>query len=390
MSDTNSIHITRHDFSPLPVGKDGIVAYIHIGDIHMVARSEENFKDLLRIVRHINRTFTSGLNFVYIPGDIADDGSRNAYSAVRECVDQLKVPWCGIVGDHDVHEKSFDNFREAISDSLYSSFQVGGLRFIRLNVFAEPRPDAFLLGHNQFAWLAGELQAARDNRQTPVVMMHCYPSELKEGAAALGELLRRFDVRLVDMGHTHYNEVSNDGTTLYAATRSTGQIEEGSAGYSLVTFDQGSVSWHFLEPRDGPVVVVTSPVDERLLTEANMEGVVEGTLRVRACVWGDAPVRSVTAEVDGKSMKLEQIADGNLWQSQPTHWTLPDSVYELTVTAEDAAQRKATDTLRIVVGRNSCSPRNREDTDLSNALEAWKDRGLLGTQLGPNKNGKKW
>ena len=146
MSGTSSIHISRHDFSPLLAGRDGIVAYIHIGDIHMVERSEQNFRDLLRIVRHINQTFRSGLNFVYIPGDIADDGSRNAYSAVRECVDQLEVPWCGIVGDHDVHEKSFDNFREAISDALYSSFQVGTLRFIRLNVFAEPRPDAFLLG----------------------------------------------------------------------------------------------------------------------------------------------------------------------------------------------------------------------------------------------------
>ncbi len=389
MSNSNSIRISRHNFSPLPVGHDGMVAYIHIGDLHMMDRSQQNFQDLLRIVRHINRTFTSGLNFVYLPGDIADDGSRSAYSAVRDCVDELKVPWCGIVGDHDVHEKSFANFREAIADSLNDSFQVGTLRFIRLNVFAEPRPDAFLLGDEQFAWLEGELQTAEKSEQTSVVLMHCYPSELKEGAGRLAELLHRFDVRLVDMGHTHYNEVSNDGTTLYAATRSTGQIEEGNAGYSLVTFDQGSVSWHFLEPQEGPVVVVTSPVDERLLTEANMEGIVEGALRVRAGVWGDSPVLSVTAEVDGKKLTLAQSSAGTTWESQQP-WTLPDGRYELTVTAEDTAQRKATDTVRIVVGRNSYSPRNRKHTDLDNALEAWEERGLLGTQLGPNKNGRKW
>ena len=385
-----SIHITRHNFSPLPVGDDGVVAYIHIGDIHMVQRSEQNFEDLLRIVRHINQTFVRGLNFVYIPGDIADDGSRSAYSAVRECVDRLDVPWCGIVGDHDVHEKSFANFREAIADSLYDSFQVGTLRFIRLNVFAEPRPDAFLLGDEQFAWLEDELQQAKNAGQTSVVLMHCYPSELKKGAAQLTELLHRFDVRLVDMGHTHYNEVSNDGTTLYAATRSTGQIEEGDAGYSLVTFDHGSVSWHFLEPQDGPIVVVTSPVDERLLTEANMEGIVEGALHVRACAWGDAALLSVTAEVGGKKVALAQTSGGVLWESRDKQWTLPDGVYELTVTAEDAAQRKATDTVRVVVGRNSYAPRNRKHTDLANTLEAWQDRGLLGTQLGPNKNGRKW
>jgi predicted phosphodiesterase len=390
MHQTNPIQMFRRNFSPLPVGEDGIVAYIHIGDIHMVDRSHQNFNDLLRIVRHINQTFTSGLNFVYLPGDIADDGSRKAYSAVRACVDELTVPWCGIVGDHDVHEKSFANFREAIADSLYGSFEVGSLRLIRLNVFAEPRPDAFLLGDEQFVWLEGELQQAKKSAQTAVVLMHCYPSELKQDALRLKALLRRFDVRLVDMGHTHYNEVSNDGATLYAATRSTGQIEEGNAGYSLVTFDRGAVSWHFFEPQGGPVVVVTSPADERLLTEANMEGVVEGRLRVRVCVWGQAPLLAVTADVHGKTFALEQKAGGHVWENPQSLLTLPEGVYNLTVTAEDAAHRRATDTVRIVVGLNAYSKVDRQDTDVDNPLKAWKERGLLGTRLGPNKNGRKW
>ena len=29
-------------------------------------------------------------------------------------------------------------------------------------------------------------------------------------------------------------------------------------------------------------------------------------------------------------------------------------------------------------------------SDQDNALEAWPERGLLATQLGPNRNGKKW
>ena len=29
-------------------------------------------------------------------------------------------------------------------------------------------------------------------------------------------------------------------------------------------------------------------------------------------------------------------------------------------------------------------------SDQDNALEAWPEHGLLGTQLGPNRNGKKW
>ena len=47
-------------------------------------------------------------------------------------------------------------------------------------------------------------------------------------------------VALVDMGHTHYNELANDGRTIFAATRSTGQIEEGPVGYSIATIDAES------------------------------------------------------------------------------------------------------------------------------------------------------
>lgn len=46
----------------------------------------------------------------------------------------------------------------------------------------------------------------------------------------------------MEMGHTHYNELANDGQTAYAATRSTEQIEEGPAGFSVTTLDGGVIS----------------------------------------------------------------------------------------------------------------------------------------------------
>lgn len=32
----------------------------------------------------------------------------------------------------------------------------------------------------------------------------------------------------------------------------------------------------------------------------------------------------------------------------------------------------------------------RSGLDKNNTLGAWRERGILGTQLGPNKNGRKW
>ncbi len=73
--------------------------------------------------------------------------------------------------------------------------------------------------------------------------MHTYPADLRDEAERqqVTALLAQHRVALVDMGHTHYNELANDGATIYAATRSTGQIEEGLVGYSLISLDQGIV-----------------------------------------------------------------------------------------------------------------------------------------------------
>jgi Icc protein len=35
-------------------------------------------------------------------------------------------------------------------------------------------------------------------------------------------------------------------------------------------------------------------------------------------------------------------------------------------------------------------PASRVDIDQANAVGEWKERGILGTQPGPNKNGRKW
>ena len=61
------------------------------------------------------------------------------------------------------------------------------------------------------------------------------------------------------MGHTHFNELSNDGSTLYSATRSTGQIEEGSVGYSVPTLDDNAVSLDFVELDSPALVALLSP-----------------------------------------------------------------------------------------------------------------------------------
>jgi len=89
------------------------------------------------------------------------------------------------------------------------------------------------------------------------------------------------------MGHTHYNELANDWRTIFLATRSTGQIEEGPVGFSLAAIDRGVVSWRFKPLASAsPLVMITVPADRRMGTAPrSSDQVMRGTLEVRAHAW---------------------------------------------------------------------------------------------------------
>jgi predicted phosphodiesterase len=370
-----------HAKSPDPAG---VVSWVHFGDLHMTKAGGQNHLDLAGIVNEVNRAFADSVSFVFLPGDVADDGSHAAYAVVRGELDRLTVPWCAIIGDHDVHEKSFANFKEAMSEETHYAFTVGDTRFLAMNAFDVPEPPSFTVSDEQLRWVEVELQKATQAGQTKVLLLHCYPSDLKVGGDEVSRLVREYDVSLIDMGHTHYNEVANDGVTLYSATRSTGQIEEGPVGYSVTSIDGDVVSWRFIELGSLPVAVITSPSDERLLTKTSET--IQETLKVRAKFWGEAEAREARAEVGGQTHAMKLVGDSHVWEADVP--TPSEGTHAVKVSFKDAHGKTAIDEIRLAVGQRT--ERKSEERDQDNALEAWPEHGLLGTQLGPNKNGKKW
>src|ERR1700760_1924672 len=106
---------SERSFHDLPLNASGTVSWIHIGDTHLTRSGEQNEVDLGRIVDEINAVYAKGgIDFVFVPGDIADDGSAKAYELFRKHLNRLGLPWFGIVGDHDVHQNSFVNFQKYI------------------------------------------------------------------------------------------------------------------------------------------------------------------------------------------------------------------------------------------------------------------------------------
>ncbi len=99
---------------------------------------------------------------------------------------------------------------------------------------------------------------------------------------------------------------------------------------------------------------------------------------VRAKNWGREEILSAVAHFGEKTGELKPIARSQLWEGKFQATEVSNGVHPLRVTVEDAAGDSASDEIRVVFGQSA----------YRSALRS--ERGLLGTQLGPNKNGKKW
>jgi Icc protein len=231
---------------------DGVLSWVHFGDLHMTEAHEQNYRDFLALIEDANNHLVGGVNFAMLPGDNTDDGTEGQYRLVKGAVDRLAIPLYVIPGDHDIKTGSLHWFRTYLEPEPVRSFDAGQYQCIFLNSVDSGVQKRFGLGLGQLAWLRRELKAATRQSRRPVLFMHTYPSELGDSAAMVSALAREHRVLMVDMGHTHYNEIANDGQTIYAATRSTGRIEEGPVGFSIANLDRGVVSWKFKPLRDWP------------------------------------------------------------------------------------------------------------------------------------------
>ncbi len=365
-------------FQPMPADAAGIVSWVHLGDLHMTTEEKENYRHLQRIVSRVNTLFAHNASFVFLPGDQADHGDAQAYRSIRKQLDALTLPWCAIVGDHDVHGKSHKAFQSFFPGELHYAFSLGSLRFIALNAFDVAEPSSFTMLPPQLEWLEMQLKKASSAQGHVVLLLHCYPGDLKRGRAELQRLVSTHKPLLIDMGHTHYNEISNDGATLYSATRSTGQIEEGDAGYSVISIDGDHVSWRFVPVASTSCLTITSPPDYRLQTRA------ASATAIRAKVWSEQPVREVTLSIDGGPVTpMQQIPGSRVWQCSPA----PDGATRLAVVV---AFEDGTSTEDTILLQGPAPAKAESDHEDRHAIGAWPEHGLLGTQLGPNKNGRKW
>ncbi len=372
--------------------RDDILLFAHVGDLHLTEADAANARDYRAILGQIAEA--DGLDFVFLPGDNADNGRPEQYALVRAGLAGLRLPVHVITGDHDMEGGGLAAFYAGLGvPPLPYAVTVSGTRCLFLDICGAGSggPD-FRLGPEQLSWLERELAQAEADGSDCALFMHSYPADLKDAneAARVAHLVHRGPVRLVEMGHTHYNELANDGRTVYAACRSTGQIEEGPVGYAIVALDRGGVAWRFKElGRSWPFVLITAPSDRRL---AHRGPIADGRGRgdggeIRAIVLGASDI-----------VRCEYCVDGGPWQPMTrgagdrryrARLDAPPGAGRITVRAQDGLGGVDEDTVEPIQDRAAPAVSKGIGSD-ADAVGAWPEKGLLGTQLGPNRNGRQW
>jgi 3',5'-cyclic-AMP phosphodiesterase len=372
-----------------------MLSWVHFGDLH--ASNDDAYQSLDHLksmVGQVNAHLADRIDFAYLPGDNANNGTPEQFRRILGTLRELSVPLHAIPGDHDFepgHLHAFESFTNA---PLPASVIVKGHRCLFLDIVSAGRggPD-FRLSDADRAWLDHELDRSAFDRAPPVVFMHAYPGDIADGES-LAYAFAHASVAIVDTGHTHYNELLNDGWVIYASTRSTGQIEEdeGQAGFSVVAVDGGAVSWKFHRlDAPFPFVMITQPADWRLYRRRFRPGAMSETPQVRVLVSNDEVV-SVSADLSGIQIELNPVdGEAGVWQA-PLPAVAATERMSLSVTARTADGRVGRDAIALPSVSDAGRGATRSATlgTDAHAVEAWPEHGITGSQLGPNKNGHGW
>jgi len=366
------------------------ITWVHVGDLHMDEEDGWLSRDRLKdIVAEVNTHIADAADFVFLPGDNANHATHEQYCAITEALAPLQLPYRVIAGDHDYELGDLRNFDAAFPEQNRPEMEViAGYRCIFVDIVSAGAggPDFRLTMHHRNR-LLNELARAEAEEQTPLVFMHAYPGDLAADGELIASALSDARVPYVDTGHTHYNELLNDGRVVYGATRSTAQIEEGHGkpGYSLISVYGRVPSWRFKAlGTSWPFVQIVSPADLRMVTRpADLQQVPHpGEIEVIAKRFGETDDPMILSCDRQTGIVMTALEGTHFWRGV-VH--LGSGAHNVTVTCADDS-----DTVKLLVREAHDIPRRGASIAPGchvHSIGAWPEHGLEGTQLGPNRNG---
>lgn len=206
--DINNTNIKRIETAC--AGKDTI-KFAAMGD------SQGFYNETHGFVHHINAR--NDIDFVIHGGDFTDYGTTNEFLWQRDILDKLKVPYVGLIGNHDCLGTGVDVFKRVWGDTNFS-FVAGDVKFVCLNTnaleydYSEAIPD--------LDFILSQRNDSTSTAKRSVVCMHAPPySDVFNNnvAQAFQYYLKMLpDLMFCFNGHNHnveVNDIYGDGILYY-------------------------------------------------------------------------------------------------------------------------------------------------------------------------------
>ena len=212
-------------------------------DTHISTSNPKPMEDLQCSIADINRN--PDIEFVVVTGDLTESGDRASIQAIKDALDQLRVPYYAASGNHETtwSESGVMDFTRVFGDSRFA-FSHAGAYFIGFNSGPVIRMADGHVAPQDIAWLKHNLdsisQLSTLNSQlstTPIFVFTHYP--LRNGDVdnwyEVTDVLREHNVQCVMGGHYHRNLIFDcDGIT-DVLNRSNLRGNDTINGYSIIS-----------------------------------------------------------------------------------------------------------------------------------------------------------
>lgn len=183
----------------------------------LISDTQRWYDETEELVKDINRQ--GDIDFVIHTGDYSDFGATKEFLLQRDILLDLKMPWVGLLGNHDCLGTGEDVYRKVWGNPNFY-FTVGNVLFICLNTnameydYSEPVPD--------FTFMEDLMNHLPEGVEKTIVAMHVPPFDevFNNNVAKVFQLyLKTFPNLLFCMnGHAHSYQVSDlfdDGILYY-------------------------------------------------------------------------------------------------------------------------------------------------------------------------------
>ena len=215
-------------------------------------------EDLQRSIADINRQ--ADVEFVVVTGDLTESGDRASIQAIKDALDQLRVPYYAASGNHETtwSESGVMDFTRVFGDSRFA-FAHAGAYFIGFNSGPVIRMADGHVAPQDIAWLKHNLDSisqlsytssASDrsseseirtlNSQlstTPIFVFTHYPlrNDDVDNWYEVTDVLRQHNVQCVMGGHYHRNLVYDCDGIVDVLNRSNLRGKDTINGYSIIS-----------------------------------------------------------------------------------------------------------------------------------------------------------